>query len=97
MEFSRPRGTRDFLPDDMERRRVVEARMRSVFESYGYREICTPTFEHLELFTERSGEGIKKELYNFKDKGDRDMTLRPELTAPVMRFYVSDMQRMPKP
>ena len=97
MEFSRPRGTRDFLPDNMERRRIVEGRMRGVFESYGYREIATPTFEHLELFTERSGEGIKKELYNFKDKGDRDVTLRPELTAPVMRFYVSDMQRMPKP
>lgn len=97
MEFLRPRGTRDFLPDEMERRRTIEARMRGVFEAFGYREIATPTFEHLELFTERSGEGIMKELYNFKDKGDRDVTLRPELTAPALRFYVSDMQRMPKP
>lgn len=97
MQFTRPRGTRDFLADEMERRRIAESRMRRVFENFGYREIATPAFEHLELFAERSGEEIIKELYAFKDKGNRDIVLRPELTAPVMRFYVSDMQRLPKP
>jgi histidyl-tRNA synthetase len=95
--FTRPRGTRDFGPDEMERRRAVEAQLRSVAARFGYREVATPTFEHLELFTTKSGEGVVKQLYAFKDKGDRDLTLRPELTAPVLRFYVGELSTQPKP
>ena len=65
--FQRPRGTRDFLPDDMLKRRYLENKLREVFLSYGYREVQTPTFEHLELFTAKSGEGIIEEMYTFKD------------------------------
>lgn len=97
MKIERPRGTRDFLPDDMEKRRAIERIMRNVAESYGYREVLTPTFEHLELFTIKSGEGIVEEIYAFKDKGGRDLALRPELTAPVMRMYVNECTGMPKP
>ena len=85
MIVNRPRGTRDFLPADTARRRYVESIMRDVARKWGYSEIITPTFEHLDLFTLKSGEGIIEELYNFEDKGGREMTLRPELTAPVMR------------
>ena len=56
-----------------------------------------PIFEDLELFTKKSGPGIVEELYSFKDKGDRDIALRPEMTAQVMRFYVNDMASLPKP
>jgi len=97
MTVNRPRGTRDFLPADTARRRYVESVMRDVARNWGYSEIITPTFEHLDLFTLKSGEGIIGELYNFTDKGGRDMTLRPELTAPVMRFYVNELQSFPKP
>ncbi|RLI89395.1 MAG: histidine--tRNA ligase [Archaeoglobales archaeon] len=97
MKIERPRGTRDFLPDEMERRRAIEAVMRRIAESYGYREIATPTFEHLELFTIKSGEGIIEEMYAFKDKGGRDLALRPELTAPVVRLFVNECSVMPKP
>ena len=97
MTVNRPRGTRDFLPADTARRRYVESIMRDVARKWGYNEIITPTFEHLDLFTLKSGEGVIGELYNFTDKGGREMTLRPELTAPVMRLYVNELQPFPKP
>jgi len=95
--FKIPRGTRDFTSEDMQKRKLVEKNMRSTFQNFGYREIQTPIFEHLELFTEKSGEEIINEIYAFKDKSGRNLALRPELTAPVMRFYVDKLQMEPKP
>ncbi len=97
MEVQRPRGTRDFLPEEMAKRKNIENWMRDVAHRWGYGEIKTPTFEHIELFTLKSGEGILGEIYNFKDKGDREIALRPELTAPVIRMYVEELQRSAKP
>ncbi len=71
--------------------------MRKAIESYGYREIATPTFEHSDLFIARSGPQILNQLYDFEDKGGRRLVLRPELTAPVMRFFSSDLRNSPKP
>jgi histidyl-tRNA synthetase len=71
--------------------------MENAMELWGYQEIVTPTFEHLELFTIKSGEGVLEEIYSFQDKGGREMALRPELTAPVMRMYVNELQNAPKP
>jgi histidyl-tRNA synthetase len=95
--FKLPRGTRDFTSKEMQKRRYIENIMRSTFESFGYNEIQTPTFETLELFKAKSGQGILDELYFFKDKGNRELALRPELTAPVIRFYVDKLQMEPKP
>lgn len=95
--LQKPIGTRDFAPDEMAVRRRIEAQMRSVFLRYGYREVGTPAFEELALFTAKSGPGIVEELYDFKDKGDRHLTLRPELTAPVMRLYFQEHFNDPKP
>jgi len=97
MTIQRPRGTRDFLPEDAWRRTAVRKAMQDVLERWGYQEISTPTFEHLELFTAKSGDSVKEEIYSFKDKGGRDIALRPELTAPVMRMYVNELQNAPKP
>lgn len=97
MEISRPRGTRDFLSKEMRQRKYVENTLRIVFENYGYGEIKTPIFEDLILFTKKSGEAIKEEIYHFKDKGNRDLALRPELTAPVARLYLNELQRQAKP
>jgi len=97
MELQKPRGTRDFLPEEMRKRRYIENKLREVATRWGYGEIKTPTFEHIELFTLKSGDGILGEIYNFKDKGDREIALRPELTAPVVRMYVEELQRFPKP
>ena len=95
--IQRPRGTRDFGPEEMGKRRCIEGVLRKTAETFGYREITTPTFEHSELYTERSGEAIKNEMYLFKDKGGRELSLRPELTLPTMRFFANDMRNVPKP
>lgn len=93
MEFNRPRGTRDFLFDEMRLRKEAESSLRNVFENYGYQEIKTPLFEELKLFTTKSGEEIVDQLYNFKDKSDREIALRPEITAPVARLYLNELQK----
>lgn len=95
--IQKPRGTRDFAPQEMGMRREIENLLRQEFENFGFREISTPTFEHAELFIQRSGENIIDQMYVFKDKGGRSMALRPELTAPAIRFYMSDLQDCPKP
>ena len=92
-----PRGTRDFLPDELEKRRAYEGTLRSVARRFGFREIQTPIFEDAELFILRSGPNVLKELYAFKDKGDRDLALRPEMTAAVVRAFVNGMSNDPKP
>lgn len=95
--FKRPRGTRDLLPDEMKERRIVEAILRETFERYGYGEVQTPTFEHLELITAKSGDEITDHLYSFKDKSDRKLALRPELSAPTIRLFVNELRNRPKP
>jgi histidyl-tRNA synthetase len=95
--LQKPRGTRDFLPEEMERRRAVEGNLRERAARWGYREVCTPEFEELELFTIRSGAGIIGEMYVFEDKGGRKMALRPEITAPVLRMFVNEAKVLPKP
>ncbi len=97
MTIQRPRGTRDFLPEETEKRGRAKRAMQEVLERWGYQEVATPTFEHLELFTIKSGASVVEEIYSFTDKGGRALALRPELTAPVMRMYVSDLQNSPKP
>jgi histidyl-tRNA synthetase len=96
-QYQRPRGTRDFNPDEMQVRKWVESKMREAISSYGYREVSTPTFEHTDLFIAKSGPQVVEQIYSFEDKGGREIALRPELTASVMRFYHSDMRNHPKP
>lgn len=95
--IDRPRGTRDLGPEEMEIRRKVEKNLRNVCKNFGYREVLTPTFEHTELFLKRSGPSIVEEIYAFEDKGGREIALRPELTAPVMRMYADSLREEPKP
>src|SRR5678816_3450665 len=86
-----PRGTRDLLPDELDRWQWAEARTREVVARYGYREIRTPMFEDYELFARTSGESsdvVQKEMYRFQDLKGRDLALRPEGTAGVARAYL---------
>ena len=85
------RGFNDVLPDEAARWQAIEAASRKVFEFFGYREIRTPIAEETALFTKTVGEEtdiVKKEMFSFKDRGERDMTLRPEGTAPIVRAYL---------
>ncbi|MFC2154807.1 histidine--tRNA ligase [Candidatus Altiarchaeota archaeon] len=97
MKFERPRGTRDFSPEDMKSRDFLFQTMVQVFESYAYNHIETPVFENLELFTAKSGDEIVEHLYTFKDKSERDLCLRPEMTASVARMYANGLVHSRKP
>ena len=86
-----PRGTRDLLPEESARWQHAEAQARGVLERYGYGEIRTPMFEDFELFARTSGESsdvVQKEMYRFKDLAGRELALRPEFTAGVLRAYL---------
>lgn len=95
--IQKPRGTRDFRSDEMEKRRYLEKLMREEAALFGFREIATPIFENTELFTLKSGPNVIDEIYAFTDKGGREISLRPELTAPAMRFFVNELSSEPRP
>ncbi|MBW9222330.1 histidine--tRNA ligase [Methanothermococcus sp. SCGC AD-155-C09] len=95
--FNKPKGTRDFLPMEMKKRRIIEKKLRKVFETYNFKEILTPTFESFQLLSKKTGEDIRKQLFVFKDHGNREMGLRPEVTSSVVRFYLNELKNLPKP
>lgn len=86
-----PRGTRDVLPTESYRWQFVEDKMRRAAAGAGFREVRTPVFEHTELFLRGVGDTtdiVQKEMYTFKDKGDRSITLKPEGTAGAARAFL---------
>ncbi|MET3558525.1 histidyl-tRNA synthetase [Streptococcus rupicaprae] len=103
MKLQKPKGTQDILPGQSERWQYVETVARETFASYNYAEIRTPLFEHYEVFARSVGDTtdiVTKEMYDFYDKGDRHITLRPEGTAAVVRSYVENKlfaPEVPKP
>lgn len=91
VKFKAPRGTPDWLPERATKRKHLEKVAADLFERYGYEPISTPIFETTELFIRSIGEAteiVQKEMYTFKDKGDRELTLRPEGTAPIVRAFL---------
>lgn len=101
MSIRRPRGTVDILPAEVGKWLVLENLARRLCQIYGYAEIRTPIFEYTELFTRSVGETsdiVEKEMYTFRDKGGRSITLRPEGTASVARAYIEHgMSSLPQP
>jgi histidyl-tRNA synthetase len=99
-KFQAPRGTHDVLPAEHRWWHVVRA-MEELAALYGYGRIQTPGFEDTALFQRTSGDAsdvVNKEMYTFKDRSDRSLTLRPEGTAPIARAYVEHgMHREPQP
>ena len=88
MKYTAPKGTRDILPGESALWQKVERAAAEVFALYNYQEIRTPIFESIELFSRSIGETsdiVKKEMYVFKDQGERTLALRPEATASVVR------------
>ena len=85
------KGTLDTLPSGSYKIQYIEAAMREIAENYGFYEMRTPVFEHTELFQRSVGETtdvVQKEMYTFKDKGDRSITLKPEGTAGAVRAFL---------
>lgn len=87
------RGTKDIFGEDAVKYTYISKMAQEIFESYGYTFIKTPIFEETDLFKRGIGEGtdvVEKEMYTFKDRGDRSLTLRPENTASVVRSYLEN-------
>ncbi len=88
-----PRGTKDIVPAEAYKWNYLEGKFRDLCKLYGYEEIRTPIFEHTELFKRGVGDTtdiVQKEMYTFKDRGDRDLTLKPEGTAGVIRAFIEN-------
>jgi histidyl-tRNA synthetase len=90
-------GFRDFYPDDLAFRNHIFATWRSVAARYGFEEYDGPPLEPLELYTQKSGEEIVAQLYAFRDKGDREVALRPEMTPTLARMVGARAQALKKP
>lgn len=93
MAYQRPKGTNDILPGESEKWQTIEQTARKLFNQYQFHEIRTPIFEHIEVISRSVGDTtdiVTKEMYDFHDKGDRHITLRPEGTAPIVRSFVEN-------
>ena len=93
ISYQKPKGTNDTLPIDSEKWQIVESKARQIFSLYNFKEIRTPIFENFEVFSRSAGETsdiVQKEMYDFYDKGDRHLALRPEGTAGVVRSFVEN-------
>ena len=97
-KFQTPRGTRDFLPEEMIKRDFVINTFKKIFEAYGFSPFETPAFENFELLAAKGGGGdaIKDQIYCFKDKSERELGLRFDLTVPMARVVANNPQ-LPKP
>ena len=96
--FQGPKGTRDFYPPDLAVRRYIESVWREVSVNHGFDEIDGPTFEHLDLYTVKSGPDIVSELFSFRRAGgDTDYALRPEFTPTLARMYAARASTLPRP
>jgi histidyl-tRNA synthetase len=90
-------GFRDFYPDDLALRDHIFQTWRTVATRYGFEEYDGPPLEPLELYTRKSGDEIVGQLYNFVDKGDRNVALRPEMTPTLARMVAARAKGLRKP
>ena len=98
MKFETVRGMRDFLPEQAAKKQRIEDTLRAQFELFGFLPLQTPVVEEFGLLSAKGsgGEAIRDEIYYFKDKGDRELGLRFDLTVPLGRFVAANPQ-LPKP
>ncbi|MGQ9479570.1 MAG: histidine--tRNA ligase [Thermoproteota archaeon] len=96
-DISTLRGMRNLLPEDKAKINFIESKIRSLFKTYGFQEVETPTIEPIELFELKSGEEIRHRMYRFKDLGGREVVLRPEATASVVKLVAQEMRGSPLP
>ncbi|HLZ45102.1 MAG TPA: histidine--tRNA ligase [Gemmatimonadales bacterium] len=90
-------GFRDFYPEDLTLRNHIFATWRNVARAYGFEEYDGPPLESLDMYTQKSGEEIVQQLYSFRDKGDREVALRPEMTPTLARMVAARVQALKKP
>ncbi len=95
--FKSPRGTRDFYPEEMRVRNWLFDNFKAAAKSFGFEEYDAPILETEELYIRKQGEEITQQLYNFEDKGERKVTLRPEMTPSLARMVLAKANTLPMP
>jgi histidyl-tRNA synthetase len=89
LDTNPPKGTRDFYPEDMRLQTWLFSQWREVAKTYGFSEYDAPVLESESLYTRKAGEEVTEQLYNFVDKGDRNVALRPEMTPSLARMVMA--------
>jgi histidyl-tRNA synthetase len=92
-QFKRIKGTQDILPEESYKWIALENKIREVMQKYNFSELRTPIFEQTELFARGIGQLtdiVAKEMYTFEDRGKKQLTLKPEMTAPIIRAYLEN-------
>jgi histidyl-tRNA synthetase len=97
LDTNPPKGTRDFYPDDMRLRSWLFDQWRQVAKTYAFSEYDAPVLESEALYTRKAGEEVTQQLYNFIDKGDRAVALRPEMTPSLARMVMAKKGGLPLP
>jgi len=97
LDTNPPKGTRDFYPEDMRLRNWLFDQWRDVAKQYGFSEYDAPVLESESLYTRKAGEEVTQQLYNFEDKGDRRVALRPEMTPSLARMVMAKKGGLPLP
>lgn len=97
LDTNPPKGTRDFYPEDMRLRNWLFDQWREVAKQYGFSEYDAPVLESESLYTRKAGEEVTQQLYNFEDKGERRVALRPEMTPSLARMVMAKKGGLPLP
>ncbi len=97
MAFQKPKGTRDFYPEDFAIKQAIFNRLKTIAEKYGFKQVETPAFETLKLLTEKEGEEIKEQIFTLTKRGQEEYGLRFDLTVPLARMFIAKQKQLPKP
>ena len=97
LDVNPPKGTRDFYPEDMRLRNWLFEEWRDIAKTFGFSEYDAPVLESEALYTRKSGEEVTQQLYNFEDKGERRVSLRPEMTPSLARMVMAKKGGLPMP
>lgn len=92
-----PYGTRDFLPQEANRKRTLEGALAQLFENWGYDEVITPTIEYLETMTVGAGNDLDQHMFKFFDRDSRILALRSDMTTPIARVAATRFRESPSP
>ncbi len=95
--FQKPKGTRDYYPEEKEAMNMIGASFRQAAASYGFREVEAPAIETMELLTAKQGDEIKSQIFTLEKRGGEELGLRPDITVPVTRMFIQGQFELPRP
>ena len=95
--YQKPKGTKDYYPEDKEVFNRISEVFRKTARSYGFSEVEAPAIESMELLTAKQGAEIKEQIFTLDKRGEEELGLRPDITVPVTRMFIQKQKELPKP